>query len=388
MNSNTIWIIACIALVAVIGVLLFFVLYNGAEAITERDMMTFLIDTEAVIVRDESVISTSEFSRISYAVREGASVATGESVSTIFKIGYSDELMQSLISSKEAVYNAQIEQLGSTKDSKLDEMNAGITDLRNRISDAVMTDSEEDLLSLQSELNLKLSERNDYLRTKVQETEALRALYQEVSDKEALIDAWTLDIIAERDGIISFYFDGYEQAINTEKLDMLTPDLIDRALEVSGTASWTTDDKTRVCRIADSDHWYIAYVTNSSEPMRVAQGIEYSVDIDGYGTFSGVALDPIVNGKKVINIIEFNSDIGELINARVVNARVSAVVSGIRIMEEAVIIKDGYCYLELIYSESHRLVPIDVLCVEGDFAIVRSRDQETTLGEGVRYWIP
>lgn len=374
-------------LLAVIAALLIILLYNGREELTERGTAIMTMEkVSAVIIRDEEVYSSPEYARIDCLKEEGAPAEEGDKLATVYKLGYSDELMQSLLQSREDVYKAQMERIGSTRDSRHEEMNAEIADLKSRIAASVMQDSGEDLLSLYKQLDSVLKDRMEYLRGKVQETETLRALYSAVEGKETLISTWTEDVVADKPGVVSYYFDGYEQAINAEKLNMLSGDLIKRAINDSGSATWTTDDHTKACRVVNGNKWYVAFTTGSESLKRLAQGVEYEVEITGYGTHKGVALEPIMSGKQVVNLIEFSDFIGDLINVRTAKVTVTAPVSGIRVKSRAIRFEGGNAYLEIMLSDSHYTIRVDVLAEEEDTVIVRPHESGDVLNEGVRYW--
>ncbi|MBO4384784.1 MAG: hypothetical protein J5854_05130 [Clostridia bacterium] len=374
-------------LVAVIGVLLFILLYNGKEEITDNGAMTYSFsERNAVLIRDEKVLMSAEYARLDYLREEGEEVITGEKLATVYKLGYSDELMQSLLNARENVYRVQMDRIGSTKDARLDEMNEAIAALRARIEDCVMLGSGENLEQLYWQLESALKERMDYLRDKVQETETLRALYKTADDTAALLETWTETIYAPSYGVVSYYFDGYEEAMNAEKLSMLTPDLVNRAIKDKGSAVWTTGDRSRACRVVDNERWFLAFLTKSGDLVRTAEGVEYDVEIKGYGTYRGVALDPIINGSQVVNILEFDSDIGELLNVRTASVRISAAVSGIKVKSEALKVENGITYIELLRSESHITMRVDVLAEDNGTAIIRPHEKNETLSPGVRYW--
>ena len=376
------------ALLVVIGVLLFVLIYNGKEDVTTRGAMMFSIEGKsAVVIRDEEVYLSSEYARVACNMEEGAAVKAGDSLATVYKLGYSDELSQSLLKAREDVYKAQLERIGSTKDARLDEMNEEINALRSRIEECVMQDSGEDLLKLYRSLDALLKERMTYLREKVQETESLRALYAAVDDKEALLSTWTEEVKASEDGLVSYYFDGYEQAMNAEKLNMISADLVKRALSESGSAHWTTDDNTRVCRVVSRNKWYVAFITEAEELTRTASGVTYEVRIEGHGTFSAVALEPVISGKKVVNILEVNSEIGELIDVRSVKVGVSSAAEGIKVKSKAIRFVNGEPVVELILSDSHYTMRVDVLAADDKTVVIRPHDAGDVLSEGVRYWI-
>lgn len=374
-------------LLAAIGVLLFILLYGGKEEITERGAMTFRMNgVEAVLIRDEEVLYSAEYARLDYLREEGSDVINGESLATVYKLGYSEEIMQSLMAAREEVYEAQLERIGSTKDQRLEEMNENIDSLKARIARCLMLGEDDDLSTVYWLLDNALKERMDYLRSKVQETETLRALYKTADDKAALLSAWTETVAAPKKGTVSYYFDGYENAMNADKLSMLSPDLINRALKDKGATAWTTGDRTRVCRIVNSERWYAAFVTKGSDLKRTANGLVYEVEISGYGKYRAVALEPIVNGKEVINILEFSENIGELIDLRTVKIDITSDVSGIKIKSDAVRKDKGLTYIELLLSESHYIMRVDVLAEENGMVIIRPHDPTDVLNEGVRYW--
>lgn len=384
-NPNIRLYVAIAIILVLIGALLFVILYSGTEEITERGVIDFDLSTSAVVIRDEVTYTAPGFTRIEYGAHEGSEVSVGDELATVYRLGYNDELMVALLDDREQVYYEQLNLIGSAKDEKLDEMESGILSLQSRVAAAVMGDSDEDLYSLQTELNSALAERREYLK-KVQAKETLTALYAKEENQQDIVSKWAETVTAENEGRISYYFDGYEQAVNAEKLDLISSDLLRNVLKGNGIAGWTTDDDTRVCRVADPNHWYIAFVAKNDELSRVAQGVKYTVEIDGRGTFTGVALEPVISGDYAINYIEINSDMGELLDARTAKVHITASITGIKVKADAIKKENGNFYLELVLSESHYRLRVDVLAVEGDYVIVRPHDSGDTLNEGVRYW--
>lgn len=379
--------IIILVLIAVIGGVLYLLLNNGREEITEFGAMTFsLKDKSAVIIRDEHTYISSEHTKMDFLKEERDSVSVGEKLATVYKLGYSDELMQSLLNAREEVYRAQMERIGYTKDAKLDELNESIISVKKQIGSCVMLRSGDDLESLFRRLDVLLKERMEYLRGKVQETERLRALYSQAEVKEELISAYTQDVVAEHNGVISYYFDSYEQAMNAEKLNMISADLINRAIKGKGAANWTTDDKTRVCRVVSPDKWYVAFLTSGDGLTRVAEGVEYTVNVKGYGTFTGVGLEPIVSGKEIVNLIEFDSSAEMVMEVRNVKLDISAAFTGVKVKSSAVSFEEHLPYLELVLTNSHNSVRVDVLANEEGWALIRPYKGVEGISEGVRYW--
>ncbi len=135
--------------------------------------------------------------------------------------------------------------------------------------------------------------------------------------------------------------------------------------------------------------WYCAFLTPTTEPLRVAPGTDYSVDIDGYGSFNGTGVTSFVNGKYVVNIIRFTEDIGALIDVRTCTISIRCEAEGMMIESRAIQFKDGETYIEIVTSNGRANVYVDVLAEDGKNAIVRIRDpKDVPAGTEVKYWIP
>lgn len=380
-------ILILVGLVIAAAAFFAFIYFNGTEATAESGAMQFMLNNKStVIIRSESLYTASEHIRIDYLKEEGDRVSAGDKLAVVYKLGYSDELMQTLLNAREAVYAAQMERLGATKDSRLEEMNGAIDAIKADIRDSVMLSSGEDLQGLNRRLDTLLKERMEYLRGKVQETENLRALYAEVEKQEGLISTWTEEVTAQNNGVVSYYFDGYEQALTSSKLNMISADLIKRALKETGTSKWNNDDKTRVCRVVNTGKWYAAFVTDEKDLTRAAEGVQYQVDFHGYGIYTGTALEPVISGSSIVNILEFDEELGGLIEARTVKADITAPVSGVSVKSKAVTFDHGKAFVKLVTGDDRRSVRVDVLAHDGDTAIVRAYESGDVLIEGVRYW--
>lgn len=384
-NPNIRFYIAIAVILLLIGALLFVILYSGTEEITERGVIQLDYSTSAVVIRDETTYVAPAFTRIEYGAHEGDTVAAGDELATVYRLGYNDELMVSLLDDREQVYREQINLIGSAKDERLEELESDINALQSRIASSVMGSSGEDLASLQAQLAEALTARREYL-TKVQAKETLTSLYAKEANQMDIISRWTETVVSDGGGIVSYYFDGYEQAVNAQKLELLSSDLLRSVLRGKGISSWTTDDNTRVCRVVDPGHWYIAFVVKNDQLIRVAKGVQYGFDVEGAGSFTGTALEPVISGEYTINILEVNSDIGRLIDARTAKIKLTSAVTGIKVKADAIKEENNNFYLELVLSESHYKMRVDIIAWEKDYVIVRPHDSGESLNEGVRYW--
>lgn len=386
------YIFIAMAAAAVIGLLVLFipgrswgVVSNGSFG-TNRDVST-------AIIRDEESITVEKYDKLIYLAKEGEHVDIDAPIAQVLKWGYSDDMMQSLLQIESEIYRKQSELMSGVSDADLDSINASITVVLRSIRESIMQNSGKDLLDLELELKRLLSERSKRLKDKVYASEELSSLYAEEEIRQTQISQWSSSIVATKSGKVSFYFDGFEQALNAQKLDMITSDLVSRALSGTGAGSSPEDGSALLYRLVQDGEWYCAFLTNAYDPLRVVEGEAYSVVFDGFSaTYSGIALAPVISGSKVVNILKFSTELGPFMGVRSIKANVSIEASGIKVDEDALRVQKnsegiyGSPYIEIDMGDSKAVVEVDVLGIEGGKAIIRPK--EGSLAEGQRFVKP
>lgn len=386
------WAVIGVVALALIA-LIIWLLVSGEEAIIddtrETGNISLTADYEAIIIRDETAVTADSFNRAEYLVPEGQYVEPDTHIMNVYKRGFSDELLHSLYQTELEIYAAQLEQLGETRDPTLKGYNESVEIIEANIAEAVMKEKTEDLLKLRLELKNVLAERSSYLKSVLQQTETLKNLYRKEEEQNSLIATWRSELFTEKAGAVSFYFDDYENALNEEKLSLLTSDLVSAASKGRTAASWTTQNENLAYRLVSPDHWYIVFLTDASKPLRTVAGETYNVKIEGYGEYEATASEPMLSGKKAINILKVSENIGDLINVRRVHISVLYDAGGFKIRLDGIINEEGRQYIDIMLSKEKLRVEIDVFAVDKKYAVIDVKDgEETEILTGVRYWIP
>ena len=238
----------------------------------------------------------------------------------------------------------------------------------------------EDLLKLENDLKELLTQRSSLLRQSIQADEQLNQLYAEEDSKQAQLLEYVSNVSAKGDGVVSFYFDGYEQVLSAEKLDVVNADLVNKVLEEA--SGGTSSSDSLLFRLVNPNHWYLAFVTPRNQALRLCAGQVYAVQVEGYAdrTFMGTALEPVVNENGIVNLLEFTEDMGELMSVRTMEATLTAQASGLEVPLEAIGFGDGVPVLEVEGAQ----VPLDILSADEDTAIVAAKEG-STLQTGMRY---
>lgn len=360
----------------------------------QGDLGTGTIDMNlrfsAVVVRDEVLITTERYDRVIYKVQEGSFVENGTPVAQVFQWGYNDDIMQALLNVQKQILTEQLTQISGIENAQLDGYNAQIQEKEAKLRALALSGTGEDLLSLELQLKDLSAQRREYLRTSVQQTESLTELYQQETELTNQLNQYRSDVVATDSGRISFYFDGYEQALDATKLDLLSSELVNMALKGTGAGNSTITENL-LYRLADNQHAYIAFLTKASSPMRVVAGETYTVTFDAEPatTFTGTALAPIVEQNNVVNILEFHQDIGFMLNARVVAFSLNKSATGIIVPLKAIAMQDQKPGLNIISGEGKpQWVEVSVLCADEEQAIVKAASLNDTIVAGLRFKKP
>ena len=375
-------------LLIVIGAAAVLLLTGSQGETLEAAAMETKITAKGIFIRDEMSILVDKYDRVAFSAAEGALAYEGMPVAAVYKWGYSDDMLQSLISVETDIYAAQKALLQGVENADLTNIELQIQQKRDAIR-SFSTDGEGDLLQLENDLKTLLLQRKTYLRNAVQPTEALNTLYASEAEKQAQLNSYVTEVSASESGVISFYFDGYEQALNYDKLDMLNPELIERVIKNTANMTGGTAENL-LYRLVNPNLWHVAFLTGKSDPLRLMPGSQYTVSISSAPgkTFTGTAVSADVYDGGVVNLLVFTEDIGPLLCARTAEITVSAPASGLSIPAEALKMKDGVAHVVVRSDGEEREIPVDVLAITDGIALVQTKDPADPVAAGMRYVKP
>ena len=354
-----------IILVLLLAAGLYFLLFSDHEEELALGTLRLDYEAETVIIRDEINVPTEKFDKIIFDVVEGAVVEDGTQIAQVFRWGYQDSSMQSLLDVRKQLLNYQFTKTEGIINTDIDMANAQINQKLSEIRSTVREDTKTDLLSLELQLKDLLGQRITHMRENIQPDETLQQLYQQEEQQVADLGSWKRDIVNNAGtGVVSFYFDGYETVLNANKLDTINAELVSSVIKRADASATAVDAENRpLYRLVNNAHFYVAFLTDASAPLRLAEGVEYTVVFEGYDQhpFTATALAPILNEKRVVNILEFHQDMGELMGIRSVKANILMDATGFEVPLDAVSVVEGIPGIYTLVGEEEIWVPVDVL---------------------------
>lgn len=389
--KKSVLVVVALFLIAAMLLLLALMHFGGSEGKVRTASIETVSSVSAVIIRNESVVSGGEYGIADRYLDEGQRVRAGERVMDVYKLGFSRETLLSLWQTRQDIYKAQLDVLGEARDVELRNYDNNVEKTVREISDAVLSGEDRSALALKNTLTGIMTDRAEYLRSSVQETETLRSLYRLQEEREQSITDSRVSLIAEKDGLVSYYFDDYSVALNAGKLSNVSAELIDSIVKKNGRSlKWMGSSKSGAYRLVDDGAWYIAFTTPASQSMRVVEGETYPISITGYGEFTGVGESSFISGTRVVNIIKLSALPGTLIDVRTVKAEITFAFEGLRVEKRAVQLdKSGEPFVEVMVDGKRTGVYVNVHSEDGSGAVVSPKNTSNApLMEGVKYWIP
>ena len=350
------------------------------------------LEVSAAIIRDEKDIMSEPYEKITFDVVEGETVNNDQVIAQLYKRGYQDETMVSLLNLQKQIYEYQLQLLGGQIPPELAELNSSIDEVEMQIRSVSRGDSTLDMLILEQSLKDLDAQRVTLMQSIVTPDTTLTQLYNDLKTQQNVISGWRRDIKnTSGTGIVSFYFDGYEQVLSVNKLSTINSALVKNVVNGGNTAKVSeSSSEVPLYRIINNTHWFIAFVTSSSDPMRLAEGEQYSVLFKDYSDqqYTATARASTVSEKSVVNVLEFNTDIGKLIGTRMVAATISKSAQGLVVPLKAIEIVSGMPGINITYGDSVIRVEVDILAQDTKKAVIRAHNASDNLTAGMKYLKP
>ncbi len=375
----------CFAIFAIAFFLLF---VNQRESKVEVGKgMALERDVNVVIIRNEKVFSVINYAAATFFATEGENITQGTTVAQVYKWGFSSKLLTDLISVEEQIRTVQEDEIWADKvDQDLNEYNSKISNKIQEIAAVVQGDSTSDIVLLERKLKELFTQKQGYLKQKVQSNAKLDALYEQQVQADAVLNNWRENITADSGGVVSFYLDGFETQLTPYNLDTITKTDIENARKgvVSGTGKDTTSTKP-LYRLVNNYKWYcVIYVDANHTIDEMKEGANAQLTFEGYydRPYSAKVLSVrIPEGGGKMYVLEMSEDVSPLLSVRTANARLLLNFEGYKVPSDAIFTQNKQTMLKVEQNDTIVLVPVEVLIDDGKSCIVKNLSQDTKLDE-------
>ncbi len=172
------------------------VIFNVTKKTGEIEFGTLGADLEvdAAIIRDETTVMTEQYEKITFEVTEGDTVANDQIIAQVYKRGYQDETMVTLLNLQKQIYAYQLQLLGGQEPTELIELNDNLDTVEAQIRAVSRGESELDMLDLEQTLKDLEDQRMTLMQSIVTPDTTLSSLYSDLTSQQSTIESWKRDI--------------------------------------------------------------------------------------------------------------------------------------------------------------------------------------------------
>lgn len=317
-----------------------------------------------LIVRNESVFSQAGVSTIRYTAEEGANVQRGTAICTVYTTGFSNRELTTLQNHRANLKEHQQLLLTSetVPDTRLQRLDSVVME-RAAETQALIRGANGNLLNQETLMREAVSERQSYIKQKYPDDTKLTRLYDNENNQLQRIDTWTKQYSATDDGIVSFYTDGFEGALNTTNYMTYTPQQVRLMLEGDVPEMYARGEETQdIFRLVRQHDWSVLMLADDTDWTPVVNDT-YQMLIESFESTTVTAKVESVtkSGGELLVRMTVGGDVRPMLYARSLRLQLSKSTITYAVPANALINQGGMIGVVVIFAEGDYLIPVNVV---------------------------
>lgn len=319
---------------------------------------------QMMIVRNESVFQQENVSDIRYLIEEGVAVSRGDPVCVVYSTGFSPRELERLQTYREQIkdYHKVLLDASTTPDAQLARLETMVMQ-RAQETQALVRGASGNLLNQEQLLKQAISERHSYLKQKYIDDTKLTRLYDNENSQLQRIETWTKQFAATDNGIVSFYTDGFEGALNSANYQDYSPQAI-RSMLAGQVPSSVVRPKNAIdiFRLVRQYDWGALMLADDLSWNPVV-GDKYRMLIESFeSTTVSVTVESVTRaGGEMLVRLKADSAIEPILYTRSARVQLSKSVITYAVPASAIINQDGLIGVVVQYKEGPYLVPVEIV---------------------------
>ena len=328
---------------------------------------------DCVLIRDEAVTASDSTARVEYIASENSLVSEGDNVANLYATGYSEGLLDNLEATRKKIQDYHKQLLANIVDSDLDRLDTVVNMVALEFKDLITHQTTGNLKTVASQLETAMVNRQEYLRQNKRGDNKLTKLYDEENTRLSSIQSWRKVSTAERDGVVSFYIDGYENDLTPGRLNALSIADVRAVLAGSDLENTKRTRGNGIYRVVDQDKWYVAVLITGNTWTPVVGQDNYYMQLEGFDDLSYTASVYSVQKENdtTLAVFEVHDPIGPLIYRRKGKAQFSITLTGLSVRSEALYNENGQMGVWVYDVPGGTFVPVEVLSTDGSIAMIQ-----------------
>ena len=326
-----------------------------------------------VLIRDEAVTESPATARVEYVATEDSLVASGDVIANLYTTGYSENLLNNLETTRSNIQAYHKQLLDNIVDADLYRLDRVVDVMALEFKNLITHQTVGNLKTVTAQLETAMVQRQEYLRQNKRADNKLTKLYEEENTRLTSIQSWRKVSNADRDGVISFYLDGYENDLTPDALNSLSIQDVRTVLGGGDLANRRDTLENGIYRIVDQNKWYVAALIEGSNWTPMVGQDNYYMMVEGFDDLSFTAA--VVSVQKAngltLAVFEINDPIGPLIYKRTGRAQFSITLTGLSVRTEALYNDNGQMGVWVYDVPGGTFVPVEVLSTNGSLSMIQ-----------------
>ena len=332
------------------------------------------------------MIKEENYGKITYLTAEGENVAAGTEIAEIYKIGYNDKVLSDLLDVQMKIGQYQENTLlGDIIDQNLIAINTSIEQKAEEIAAVSNGSMSGDLIQLEKDIKRLQQDKLDYLKETVAPDAQLQEYYAQEQELSERVESWKETVKTDKEGVVSFYFDGCESLINADNLGNITIDDVNDILNGSTLVQTDSDSLDKpLYRIVNSYKWYLLAVSPLEIP-EYEMGRSFYIAFNEYldKQYTGTVVGVREENFGYIYAIEVNDDIGPLLSTRRTTADIYTIFEGLQIPSSCIKTVNDEKGVYVKTGNSETFVPVTVEIEKDGKSIIKPANSSFTLNAGM-----
>ena len=238
---------------------------------------------DCLIVRDETPFDAEGVSSVDYIAEEGSLVSRGTTVCNVYSSGFSTREMITLQDYRDQIKEYQIKLLKAevNTDARMEKLEADVMTRAREVRELI-GGARGNMNNQESLLATAIKARQNRLKELYSEDQRMTRLYDDEQSQLQRIASWTKKSVALKEGLVSFYSDGYEYGLTITNYDQFNPSQVRSMLNgQKPTDDLASKGKTTIYRLVRDNHWVVLMLIKDSN-WNPVEGAIYELKLENF----------------------------------------------------------------------------------------------------------
>lgn len=360
-----------------------------STALVEAGTMGETHTGDALIVRDETSYDEEGVQNIEYVAQEGSVVYRGDVICYVYSTGFSTKEMTTLQDYRDQIktYEQTLLKSETAYDQKMTRLENDVIERGLEVRSLVQG-ARGNLTNQENILETAINQRQSYFRSKYSSDMRLNRLFDDENTQQQRIDGWIKQKVATQESIVSFYTDGFEQALSPSSYETYTPSQVRSMMQGEKPAtSAASRGRTDLYRMVKQNNYAVLMLVKDSN-WNPVEGTTYKLVLE---QFSNTVVDAQLlsftrSGGELLLRLAVMGDVTDVLYMRTCTAQLGEYVDCLMVPESALYKREETQGVVMMSDDGNSwFVPVKVLRTEGGKAYISPvQTGSLTVGQTVR----